>query len=70
LAKLAGNSKAQVIDRSLLLAFAASLLGYGVSMVSGAMTQVFPIMTGFWFVFCLGWRFVEISTNEVKKVND
>jgi len=46
------------------MSFFAALSGYSIAMISGAMTQVFPIMTGFWFVFCLGWRLVEISKQE------
>jgi hypothetical protein len=46
------------------LSFFAALAGYTIAMISGAMTQVYPIMTGFWFVFCLGWRLIEISKRE------
>ncbi len=52
--------------RLLFLGFFAALSGYAVSMVSGAMSQVFPIMTGFWFVFCLAWRAIEIIHTEEK----
>lgn len=51
-------------DRLLLWAFFSALAGYAVVMFSGAMSQVFPLMTAFWFVFCLAWRLVEISSQE------
>ncbi len=51
-------------DYSLYMAFFAALAGYSIAMISGAMSQVLPIMTGFWFVFCLGWRLIEISQQE------
>ena len=56
-------------EQFLHLAFAGALLGYAIAMVSGAMSQVFPIMTGFWFVFCLSYRLVEISSYEEQKTN-
>lgn len=46
------------------MSFFTPLAGYSLVMLSGAMSQVFPIMTGFWFVFCLGWRLVEILKEE------
>ena len=49
---------------SIYMSFFAALAGYTIAMISGAMTQVFPIMTGFWFVFCLAWRLIEISKKE------
>ena len=61
--RLANLSKVKN-DRLLYLAFFVALFGYGVAMFSGAMSQVFPIMTGFWFVFCLTYRLVEISAEE------
>lgn len=51
-------------NKLLYMAFFAALAGYSIAMVGGAMSQVFPIMTGFWFVFCLAWRLVEISEQE------
>ena len=51
-------------DRSLHLAFFVALSAYAIAMISGAMSQVFPIMTGFWFVFCLANRLREISSSE------
>jgi hypothetical protein len=51
-------------DRFLHLAFVVALAAYAIAMISGAMSQVFPIMTGFWFVFCLANRLREISSEE------
>lgn len=51
-------------DRLLFLAFFTALAGYAAAMVSGAMSQVFPLMAMFWFAFCLAWRLVEISRQE------
>lgn len=48
----------------LCMSFFTALGGYSIAMFSGAMSQVFPIMTGFWFIFCLGWRLIEISREE------
>ena len=57
--------KAKSTDAFLLhMSFITALVGYSIAMFSGAMSQIFPIMTGFWFVFCLGWRLVEISHEE------
>jgi len=55
----------KVRDNYLLpISFFAALSGYAIAMFSGAMSDVLPIMTGFWFVFCLGWRLVEIFQEE------
>ncbi len=54
-------------QRNLALAYLASLTGNAISMVSGAMSQVFPIMTAFWLVFCLACRFIEISRTGEKR---
>lgn len=63
LIKYAKKSKERE-GKLLYMAFFAALSGYSIAMVSGAMSQVFPIMTGFWFVFCLAWRLTEISEQE------
>lgn len=65
---LARLSKRSLTHRSkeynLSIAFLASLIGNAISMISGAMFHVFPIMTAFWLVFCLACRFTEISQPE------
>ena len=48
------------LDRILAGGFLLGLTGYAVSMISGAMSQVRPLMTAFWIFFCLAWRFVEL----------
>ncbi len=52
---------AQSYSRHLMIGFLAGLAGYGVCMVSGAMSQVPPLMVSFWLIFCLGERLVRLE---------
>ena len=48
-------------DSQLGIGFLAGLVGFAVSMFSGAMTNVTPLATSFWLIFCLALRFTELE---------
>lgn len=48
-------------ERLLAAGFLIGLSGNAVCMISGAMVQVRPLITSFWIIFCLAWRFVELA---------
>lgn len=58
------SQKGSYQERHLAAGFIIGLLGYAVCMLSGAMSQVRPLMTTFWLMFCLALRFVELTEIE------
>lgn len=44
--------------------FMAALSGLAVCLTSGAFTQILPLMTAFWLVFCLARRFSQLAKEE------
>ena len=57
-------------DSQLGIGFLAGLVGFAVSMFSGAMTNVTPLATSFWLIFCLALRFTELENRVDSSVSN
>lgn len=53
-------------SRQIALGFFIGAAGYIFCMISGAMSQVPPIMVSFWVVFCAAWRYCEVMFLELR----
>ena len=51
-------------NRDLKVSLLISLLSYAICMVSGAMSQVFPLMATFWLIFMIAWQGPQVLSEK------